>query len=119
VSREPGGIYRSTNTRKGVSEVCKIFGISRKTYYKWRRNDFGKKSVHYVPFKGQPNLKITKEIGSFIKEKKDLTNYGPLKMKYLVKRELGIDLSTTIIYRYYKRRNLSESLKEDFLGTNQ
>jgi hypothetical protein len=51
-------------------------------------------------------LKITKEVGSFIKEQKDLTNYDPLKMKYLVKRELEMDLSTTIIYRYYRRRKL-------------
>jgi len=92
--------------KKSVSDVCRIFGISRKTYYKWKRHDFGKKGTKYVPFKGQPRLKITKEVGSFIKEKKDLTNYGPLKMKYLVKREVGIELSTTIIYRYYKRRKL-------------
>ncbi len=91
---------------KSVSDVCKIFGISRKTYYKWRKNDFKGRGVHYIPPKGQPHLKITKEVGIFIREKKELTNYGPLKMKYLVKRELEIDLSTTIIYRYYKRKGL-------------
>lgn len=92
--------------KKSVSEVCKIFGISRKTYYKWRKHDFGEKGVKYIPSKEQPSLKITKEVGRFIKEKKHLTNYGPLKMKYLVKRELGLDLSTTIIYRYYKKKRL-------------
>lgn len=91
---------------KSVSEVCKIFGISRKTYYKWRKNDFGKKGVHYVPFKGQPRLKMTHEVRRFIEEQKQITNYGPLKMQYLVKRELGIDLSTTVIYRFYKRKKL-------------
>lgn len=91
---------------KSVVDVSKIFGISRKTYYKWRNNDFKGKSVHYKPFKGQPRLKINKEVGRFIKEQKDITNYGSLKMKYLVKRELGIDLSTTIIYRFYKKRRL-------------
>lgn len=39
-------------------------------------------------------------------QKKEKTNYGPLKMKMLVKRGLGIDISTTIIYRYYKRKKL-------------
>ncbi len=53
-----------------------------------------------------PNLKLTWEVRKFIEKQKIITNYGPLKMKYLVKRELGIDISTTIIYRYYKRRKL-------------
>jgi len=92
--------------KRSVSEVCRLFGISRKTYYKWKKNDFKGKSVHYMSFKGQPGLKINKEVGRFIKEQKNITNYGPLKMKYLIKRELGIDLSTTIIYRFYKRRRL-------------
>jgi transposase InsO family protein len=89
-----------------VTEVCKIFGISRKTYYKWKKRDYGKKGNRYMPFKGQPKLKLVWEVRKFISEQKQLTNYGPLKMKYLVKRELGIDISTTIIYRYYQRKRL-------------
>lgn len=91
---------------KSVSEVCSIFGISRKTYYKWRKRDYGFKGNKYIPFKGQPRLKITYEVGKYIKEQKIKTDYGPLKMKLLVKKELGIDMSTTIIYRFYKRKGL-------------
>jgi transposase len=91
---------------KSVTEVCKIFGISRKTYYKWRQRDYGRKGNTYVAFKGQPHLKLTWEVKKFIQEHKQLTNYGPAKMKLLVKKELGLDISTTIIYRYYKRRKL-------------
>ena len=91
---------------KSVTEVCKIFGISRKTYYKWRTRDYGIKGNRYVPFKGQPKLKLIWEVRKFISEQKKITNYGPAKMKILVKRELGIDVSTTIIYRYYKRKKL-------------
>jgi len=91
---------------KSVTEVCKIFGISRKTYYKWRGRDYGQKGNKYVAFKGQPKLKLTYEVKRFIEKQKQLTNYGPLKMKYLVKRELDIAVSTTIIYRYYRRKKL-------------
>lgn len=91
---------------KSVTDVCNIFGISRKTYYKWKKRDYGYKGNKYIPFKGQPKLKLTWEVKNFISIQKELTNYGPLKMKYLVKKELGIDISTTIIYRYYKRKML-------------
>lgn len=89
-----------------VKETCRIFGISRKCYYKWKFRDYGKRGNTYLPVKRQPNLKLIWEVRKFIEEQKRITNYGPLKMKLLVKRELGLDLSTTIIYRYYKRKRL-------------
>jgi len=91
---------------RSVKETCQIFGISRKCYYKWRFRDYGKRDNRYIPFRGQPNLKLTYEVRKFIEEQKLVTNYGPLKMKILVKRELSIDISTTIIYRYYQRKHL-------------
>lgn len=91
---------------QSVKETCRIFGISRKCYYKWRFRDYGKRGNTYLPAKRQPNLKLTWEVRKFIEEQKRITNYGPLKMKYLVKRELGIEVSTTIIYRYYQRKHL-------------
>jgi transposase InsO family protein len=88
-----------------VLEVCEIFGVSRKTYYKWYNKDCGPRS-HYRNKREHPNLKMTNEVKKFVQDTKKQTNYGPLKMQMLVKKELGIDLSTTIIYRYYKRRGL-------------
>lgn len=97
-----GSVDRDGRT---ILETCQIFGISRKTYYKWRKRDFrgGGNSVHSVLRK---NTKLTWEVKQFIEEEKRKTNYGPLKMKLLVKRRLGIGLSTTIIYRFYQRKRL-------------
>lgn len=93
--------------KRAVTEVCQIFGISRKTYYKWRKRDLGLSgNTSYQAIKNQPNTKLTYPVRRFIEEQKQKTNYGPLKMKLLVKKELGIDVSTTIIYRYYKKRKL-------------
>jgi putative transposase len=91
---------------KSVKEVCSIFGISRKCYYKWRLRDYGKRGNTYAPVKHQPNLKLTYEVRRFIEREKWKTNYGPLKMKMAIKKELGLDVSTTIIYRYFKRKKL-------------
>jgi putative transposase len=90
--------------KKSVKEVCLLFGISRKTYYKWRKRDFGRGGNAYSSLKR--NTKLTWEVKRFIALNKQKLNLGPLKMKLLVKRELNLDISTTIIYRFYKRRGL-------------
>jgi transposase len=92
--------------RRTVKETCKIFGISRKCYYKWKNRDYEKGGDTYLPIKNQPNLKLTYEVRKFIEKEKLRTDYGPLKMKIWVKRKLDINISTTIIYRYYKRKGL-------------
>jgi transposase InsO family protein len=89
-----------------VTETCRIFGISRKTYHKWYQIDHGWRSIVYQPRHGQPATKLTSEVRSLIEREKELTNYGPLKMKLLLKRRLNLSVSTTVIYRYYKRKKL-------------
>lgn len=92
--------------QRTVKETCQIFGISRKTYYHWLLKDYGSKGNTYLPLRSQPNLKLTFKVRKFIEEQKLKTNYGPKKMKWLVKRKLNLDLSTTLIYRYYRRKHL-------------
>ena len=91
-------------TGKTVKEVCELYAISRKTYYKWREHDIG--SHEHIPIKEHPNTKIKGEIKIFIQEQKMRINYGPLKMKLLIKRRFGVDVSTTAIYRSYKKKGL-------------
>ena len=89
---------------KTVDEVCDLYCISRKTYYKWREKDNASK-VH-IPKKEHPETKIKGEIKIFIVEEKKRINYGPLKMKLLIKRRFDINISTTAIYKFYKKKNL-------------
>lgn len=105
--------YRAVDRDKqNVSRVCKMFSISRKTYYKWKKRDFGLGGNTYSPIKR--NTKLTWEVRKFIEENKIKLNYGPLKMKLLVKRELDLDISTTIIYRYYRKRKLIRKPQRKF-----
>jgi IS30 family transposase len=93
---------------RSVKEVCQIFGISRQCYYEWYARDRAERK-HYrtdLPKKNQPNTKLTNDLKEFIKQTKLRTNYGPEKMKRHVKKNKGIQLSTTIIYRYYQDQKL-------------
>ena len=49
---------------KTVDEVCGLYFISRKTYYKWRSNDLGSKK--YEPKKEHPATQIKGDIKRFI-----------------------------------------------------
>lgn len=89
---------------KSVSEICEMYDISKKTYYKWRNHDQG--SVKYIGRKQHPETKIKGNVRILICEEKEKTNYGPLKMKILIKRRLGVDVSTTAIYKFYKKKGL-------------
>lgn len=89
---------------KTVNEVCELYMVSRKTYYKWKRKDLG--SIIYTSKKEHPDTKIKGKIKIFIEQEKMRINYGPLKMKLLIKRKFNIDISTTAIYKFYKKKGL-------------
>ena len=89
---------------KTVDEVCDLYAISRKTYYKWREKDLGSRT--HTPQREHPGTKIKGEIKIFICNEKSRINYGPLKMKLLIKRRFGLDVSTTAIYKFYKKKGL-------------
>lgn len=91
---------------KTVLEVCKIFGISRKTYYKWYGLDHGLRLKVYRPRKTHPQLKLTPRVKMIIYENKIKYNYGPLKMKIFLKQNYRITIGTKAIYKFYKRRHL-------------
>jgi len=100
-------MYRQVEQEgKSVKDVCHIFGISRKSYYKWKTRDCGNGGNAYTNVKNQPNVKLTYEVKRFIEKEKRRTNYGPLKMQMRVKQEFDLDVSTTVIYRFYKRKRL-------------
>ena len=92
---------------KTVKEICKIFGMSRKTYYKWYKYDHGlRKPNQYHSRKEHPQLKLTAKVKIIIYETKIKYNYGPLKMKIFLQDNYQISISTTTIYKYYKRKQL-------------
>lgn len=91
---------------KSVTDVCQIFGISRKTYYKWYSKDHGMSSNQYQPRRTHPHTKLTPIIRLAVYEAKKLYNYGPKKMQIYLRERHGVGISTTAIYKYYKSKQL-------------
>lgn len=97
---------------KTVDEVCGIFKISRKTYYKWYRKDHGLEPGVRKSRKTHPDLKIVGGVRVLIAEAKEKYNYGPKKMSLYVKSELGVDVSASAVYKFYRRRGLIRKPKK-------
>lgn len=91
---------------KTVQEVCEIFGISKKTYYKWYRRDHGLFGNKYKNRKEHPHTKIKGGVRVLLVEAKKKYNYGPEKMKVYLKRETGVEVSAKNIYRFMKKKHL-------------
>lgn len=91
---------------KKVPEVCDIFGISPKTYYKWYKHDHGLLSNQYKNKAEHPQTKIKGRVRVELVEAKQKYNYGPAKMKIHLRKMFGVEISTTSIYQFMKKKRL-------------
>lgn len=98
--------------KKTVPETCAIFGISRKTYYKWYRKDHGYDPRVMKPRSAHPQMKITGAVRAEIVLAKEKYNYGPLKMGIHVEEKLGTHVAPNAIYKFFKRRRLIRKPKK-------
>lgn len=89
-----------------ISEVCSIFGISKKTYHKWHRHDHGMGSNSYVNRRLHPQTKIKDHIRVAIVHAKEKYNYGPAKMHLHLLEHEKVNVSTTAIYKFMKKKRL-------------
>jgi len=96
---------------KSISDTCTIFGVSRQTWYKWKRryNVYGidglknhSKRPHNIK-----NVKITKELEKIILEMRLNNRFGPMRIRFRLKRKYGVNLGTKTIYNLLKRHNLN------------
>jgi len=91
---------------KTVQEVCDLFGVSRKTYYKWYGLDHHLVFREYTTRKVHPHTKLTPAVKMIIYDNKIKYNYGPKKMKILLADKYHITVGTKAIYKYYLKRHL-------------
>jgi len=91
---------------KTVLDVCAIFGISKKTYHKWYNHDHGYGPNVYHSRHPHPHTKLTAHLQSVVVEAKLMYNYGPEKMRLFLADRHHISISTTAIYKFYKKRKL-------------
>lgn len=91
---------------KTIKEVCGIFGVSPKTYHKWHKIDLGLGDKKYRNKRQHPQTKIKGKVRLLLVETKLKYNYGPKKMSIFLKRETGVEVSASAIYKFMKKRRL-------------
>ena len=104
-------IHEKQWTGDTVSIICKRYGVSRKTYYKWN-NRYTLKGLdglldnsrrpHYTKYK-----KITSELEETILDLRLTKRFGCNRIKFRLKRVIGLSLSTRTIYKMLKRHGLN------------
>jgi transposase len=86
-----------------IGNICKRYGVSRKTYYKWN-NRYKLKGIeglldvskrpHNIKYK-----KITPELEETILDLRLTKRFGCNRIRFRLKRIIGISLSTRTIYK--------------------
>ncbi|HEY6535439.1 MAG TPA: helix-turn-helix domain-containing protein [Candidatus Nitrosocosmicus sp.] len=104
-------IIESERSGKTISDICIEFGVSRQTWYKWKRryNTSGldglkdqSKRPHNIK-----NVKITKELEKIILELRLNNRFGPMRIRFRLKRKYEISLGTKTTYNLLKKRDLN------------
>jgi transposase len=89
-----------------IEKVCAVFGISKKTYHKWYRRDHGFGTNEYRPRRQHPHAKISGRVEREVVETKTLYNYGPEKMRLHLRKTLGVRVSSTALYKFFRKKRL-------------
>jgi transposase len=98
---------------RSVRGVCAKYGISRKTFYKWRNryaaSGFKQESLLDHSRKPHRSPRTTPdEIVEKILEAREVTGFGPRKLKMYLEGSKGIVLSEHTIWKVLKRHFLEE-----------
>ena len=104
-------IIEPERSGEAISDVCIAFGVSRATWYKWKmRYDTygidGLKNQSRKPHNIK-NLKVTEELEKLVLELRLNNRFGPMRIRFRLKRKYGVSLGTKTIYNLLKRHKLN------------
>lgn len=94
-----------------VSKTCRYFGISRETYYKWKRDYETKGEVALINSKPCPQnvkIRIAPEIEEKIIYLRTTYYLGQLRISWYLQRYHGIKVSPGGVYGVLKRNGLNK-----------
>src|SRR5919106_1462533 len=104
-------IHEKEWTGDTVCNICKSYGTSRKTYYKWNKRykqngieglSESSRRPHTIKYK-----KVTPEVEETILDLRLTKRFGCNRIKFRLKRVIGLSLSTRTIYKMLKRHGLN------------
>jgi transposase InsO family protein len=104
-------IIEPERSGKTVSDVCIAFGVSRETWYKWKRryDTYGIDGLKNQSRKPHniKNVKVTEELEKLVLELRLNNRFGPMRIRFRLKRKYGVSLGTKTIYNLLKRHKLN------------
>ena len=104
-------IIEPERSGKSISDVCIAFGVSRATWYKWKRryDTYGIDGLKNQSRKPHniKNLKVTEELEKLVLELRLNNRFGPMRIRFRLKRKYGVSLGTKTIYNLVKRHKLN------------
>jgi transposase len=93
-----------------ISKTCRYFGISRQTYYDWKRayEKSGEKAlINSKPCPENPKLRTPPEIEEKILYLRRNYHLGPMRICWYLERYHDIQISTGGVYGVLKRNGLN------------
>ena len=104
-------IHEKEWTGDTVSNICKRYRTSRKTYYKWN-NRYKQKGIEGLSDNSKrphntPYRKVTSEIEETILDLRLTKRFGCNRIKFRLRKVVGISLSIRTIYKILKRHGLN------------
>ena len=114
-------IIEPERSGRTISDVCIAFGVSRETWYKWNRRYYaygidGLKNHSRRPHNIK-NVKVTEELEKLVLELRLNNRFGPMRIRFRLKRKYGVSLGTKTIYnllKIHKLNILSVKLKRKY-----
>jgi transposase InsO family protein len=93
-----------------ISKACRYFGISRESYYRWKKAlaDKGEEGlVNSKPCPENPRLRTPPDIEEKILHLRKNYHLGPIRIAWYLERYHGIKISGSGVYHVLKRNGLS------------
>ena len=104
-------IIEPERSGKSISDVCIAFGVSRATWYKWKRryDTYGIDGLKNQSRKPHniKNLKVTEELEKLVLELRLNNRFGPMRIRFRLKRKYGVSSRSKTIYNLLKRHKLN------------
>ena len=93
-----------------VSHTCRYFGISRDTYYRWKRSyaEHGEAGlINSKPCPENPSLRVPAEVEKKILYVRREFGLGQLRIKWYLERYYGMTVSSSGVYQVLKRNGVN------------
>jgi len=93
-----------------VSKACRYFGISRETFYKWKRSYAARGDdglINSKPCPENPKLRTPAHIEEKVIHLRKTYHLGQLRISWYLERYHGIKISPTGVYHVLKRNGLN------------